>query len=395
MMPKLVLITHVENRAVVEGFIPAANKLGYEIWLLTDHKLAHKQYFSEQETCPEHIVECDVFNPLAVIEQLHNLDISPDIVFSNSDHLQAATALVADYFSCPAKDWRLCYQAKNKAAMRTKLLLAELPNTWSLSWAMCDELPDNIPFPIVVKPRSGVASMDVALCNSAEELDDYAASLGRPDNVFLLESYLEGPLFTLETLGDGKQLCAIGGFDVSLSPLPYFVETQACWNGPVSLQQRELALAQVAAFGVNFGVCHSEFILTKNGPVLVEINYRSIGDGREFLLNELLSFDWFEAILLLHSGKRLPILDTQTSAALIRYFPASEEGRINACPAPFSIENQGHQIRFLTLKSLGDNIQINHSNKDYLGELTLIGSDAAKLDTKADIISQELLWELS
>lgn len=40
MMPKLVLITHVENRAVVEGFVPAANRLGYEIWLLTDHKLA-------------------------------------------------------------------------------------------------------------------------------------------------------------------------------------------------------------------------------------------------------------------------------------------------------------------------------------------------------------------
>ncbi|NRD75568.1 ATP-grasp domain-containing protein [Shewanella sp. VB17] len=395
MKPKLVLITHVENRAVVEGFIPAAKKLGYEVWLLTDHGLAHKQYFSGREMCPDHIIECDVFNPLAVIERLHTLDVFPYVVFSNSDHLQASTAMVAEYFSCPGKDWELCYQAKNKAAMRTKLLELNLPSVWSFSWCIGESLPENIPFPLVVKPREGVASMDVVLCRNLAELSAYAAKFGVSDSVILLESYLEGPLFTVETLGDGQHLCAIGGFDVSLSELPYFIETQASWNGPICTQYLEQSLAQIDDFGINFGVCHSEFILTKNGPVLVEINYRSIGDGREFLLNELLSFDWFEMILLLHSGESLPSLDTQTPHAIIRYFPAKQEGDIISCSGSFSLELLSHQVRYLSIKSIGDRIKISHSNKDYLGELILWGEDLASLEAAADTISQDLQWEFN
>jgi predicted ATP-grasp superfamily ATP-dependent carboligase len=358
MKPKLVLITHIENRAVVEVFVPAAHRLGYEVWLLTDHGLAHKQYFVGRECCPEHIIECDVFNPITIINCLYNLAILPDLVFSNSDHLQASTAIVADYFDCVAKDWRLCYQVKNKAAMRAKLLALRLPSTWAFSWSVGDVLPNNMPFPLVAKPREGVASMDVTSCHNVDDLDIYAAKCRHADNVILLESYLEGPLFSLETLGDGQRLQAIGGFDVSLSAPPYFIETQASWNGAISTQYREQALAQVAAFGINFGACHSEFILTDSGPVLVEINYRSIGDDREFLLNDLLDFNWFETILLVYAGQCLPELDIHTSDALIRYFPASEEGGISICPAPLSVSHLDHQVRYRPIKLIGDEIQL-------------------------------------
>ena len=395
MKPKLVLITHVENRAVVEGFVPAALNLGYEVWLLTDHGLDHKQYFVGRELCPQHIIECDVFNPLAVIDCLYTLTISPDVVFSNSDHLQASTAMVADYFACPAKDWHLCYQAKNKAAMRAKLFELGLPSTWAFSWSIGETLPNNMPFPLVAKPREGVASMDVTLCHNLEDLEVYAANFRRSDGVILLESYLEGPLFTLETLGDGHRLHAIGGFDVSLSTPPYFIETQACWNGAICMPYREQALAQIATFGINFGVCHSEFILTDTGPVLVEINYRSIGDGREFLLNDLLSFNWFETILLVHAGHDLPELDIQTRDALIRYFPASQEGNISVCPAPLSVNHLNYQARYLPIKSIGDSIRLSYSNKDYLGVLTLWGEGLVSLEATADAVSQNLKWEIN
>lgn len=395
MQPKLVLITHVENRAVVEGFVPAALNLGYEIWLLTDHGLAHKQYFVGQTQSPDHIIECDVFNPLAIIDCLHTLGVSPDIVFSNSDHLQTSTAMVADYFACAAKNWHVCYQAKNKAAMRAKLLALGLPSTWAFSWSVGHDLPSNMPFPLVAKPREGVASMGVALCQNTEELMAYAGNIGCSESVILLESYLQGPLFTLETLGDGQTLHAIGGFDVSLSPPPYFIETQACWNGAICTQYRQQALAQISAFGINFGVCHSEFILTDSGPVLVEMNYRSIGDGREFLLNEVLNFNWFETILLVHAGKELAELDTDTSDALIRYFPANEEGSLSACPLPLAVDHLTHHAHYLPIKSIGDEIRLSHSNKDYLGVLTVWGRDFLSLQATADVLSQDLTWEFN
>src|SRR3546814_6901125 len=57
----------------------------------------------------------------------------------------------------------------------------------------------------------------------------------------------------------------------------------------------------------------SEFILTAQGPVLVEINYRSIGDGREFLLDRLLPQGWFDRIVALHLGDNL--IDAQPAQA--------------------------------------------------------------------------------
>lgn len=40
----------------------------------------------------------------------------------------------------------------------------------------------------------------------------------------------------------------------------------------------------IRCFGVGFGACHTEFVMTNKGPRLIEINYRNIGDYREFLM---------------------------------------------------------------------------------------------------------------
>lgn len=35
-----VIVSHVVNAAVTEGFIPAAQKMGFQVILLTDHAMA-------------------------------------------------------------------------------------------------------------------------------------------------------------------------------------------------------------------------------------------------------------------------------------------------------------------------------------------------------------------
>ncbi|MGH8353274.1 MAG: ATP-grasp domain-containing protein, partial [Pseudomonas sp.] len=313
----IVILSHIVHLAVTEGFLPAARKRGQPVVLVTDQAQEHRRQLAAAHFPADdlEILECDVFNPLAVIELLNAQGLRPAAVFSNSDHLQTATALVAETFGCPGKDWHLCYAAKNKAAMRERLQRLGLPGPWFRVLTPGAELPADAPFPLVAKPREGVASLDVRLCQDAAELAAYCAQFWQqqPGRALLLEAYLEGPLFTLETLGDGQRLQAIGGFDVSLSPAPHFVELAARWNGPLSRANRAAALAQVAAFGINFGVCHSEFILTAAGPVLVEINYRSIGDGREFLLERLLPQGWFARILALYLGE--PLAETRAGDA--------------------------------------------------------------------------------
>ncbi|WP_219060740.1 acetyl-CoA carboxylase biotin carboxylase subunit family protein [Pseudomonas sp. UMAB-08] len=395
----LVILSHVTHAAVTEGFLPAARKRGLSVVLISDHAQEHRRLLATSDFPAQDllILECDVFNPLAVIELINAHGLRPAAVFSNSDHLQTATAVVAETFDCPGKDWRLCYAAKNKAAMRERLQRMGLPGPWFQVLTAGSVLPEEAPFPLVVKPREGVASLDVRLCHSTRELADYCTQFWQqqPGRALLLEAYMEGPLFTLETLGDGQRLQAIGGFDVSLSPPPHFVELAARWNGSLSAKHRAGALAQVAAFGINFGVCHSEFILTAEGPVLVEINYRSIGDGREFLLDRLLPQGWFDRILAVHLGEPLVDALPGLAEALVHYLVADTPGRLQQASSSFRYEQDNHWSDYRALREIGDDIHVSHSNKDYLGVLRLIAPDTASLDARFAATLADLRWVMA
>jgi biotin carboxylase len=394
----LVIVAHIAHPAVIDGFLPAARRLGLPVVIATDRRLDHLARLVATPGAPDvQVIECDVFNPIAVIDALRNEGIRPRAVFSNSDHLQTATALVAAEFGLPCKDWRVCYAAKNKAAMRERLRERGLPSPWFHMLAPGDMPPLDTPYPVIAKPREGVASLDVRLCANAAELRAYLEAFRQQgaDRAVLLEGFLEGPLFTLETLGDGRGVQVIGGFDVVLSPPPHFIEREAHWNGPHGVSCRQQALAQVLAFGVGFGVCHSEFVLTSQGPVLIEINYRSIGDGREFMLESMQPDGWFERILRLHLGEVLADATPSARRAMVRYYVATEEGRLAASPSDREDASDGAHGVFRALRKTGDEIRLTHSNKDYLGTLSLVADSEDDMARALSRIESGLQWHIA
>ncbi|MDF3983332.1 siderophore biosynthesis protein PvsA [Luteibacter sp. PPL201] len=393
----LVILTHVCHPAVTHGFVPAAHRQGLPTVLLTDRRLEHLRHFDAHPAdTPAAIIECDVFNPLSAIDALHGAGIRPAAVFSNSDHLQTATALVAEAFGLPGKDWRTCKAAKNKALMRERQRERGLPTPWFHALSPGATPPRDVPWPIVAKPREGVASMDVSLCADAHALDRYLDAFWQrhPGRAVLLEAFIEGPLFTLETLGDGERLHAIGGFDVTLSAPPHFVELEARWNGPAVTHGMAQALAQVEAFGVGVGICHSEFILTGNGPVLVEINYRSIGDGREFMLDRMHGGRWFETLLQPHLGGPLVLPEPTRWHARVDYVVAANDGRLVSASADRSMAAPGWQAHYRALRHEGEAIRLTHSNKDYLGIVSTVGDDEAALEEGVRAIASTLHWHI-
>ncbi len=398
----LVILTHIRHAAVTEGFLPAAQRLGLPVVLLTDHRLDHLDYFSREPAhAPQQIIECDVFSPLGVIDALHDAGIRPAAVLSNSDHLQTSAALVAQGFGLPGKDWRVCYAAKNKAAMRARLRELDLPAPWFHTLAAGQPIPDDAPYPLIAKPREGVAGLDVQLCASPQELQAHSRAFWErhPNRSLLLEGFLEGPLFSLETLGDGRQLRAVGGFDTRLSEPPHFIEMESLWNGPHARRYRQQALAQVAAFGVQFGVCHSEFALTAQGPVLIEINYRSIGDGCEFMLDRMFGGHWFEWILRLHLGEPLDQAGIEREQAvareaLLRFYVAEQEGQLVRASDPYAERTAQAEASYRRLREEGEMIRLSRSNKDYLGVLSVVAEDRDCLDRTVAAMESRLHWQI-
>lgn len=401
-MRELILLTHVPTDSVNEGFIPAAQRRGLSVVLLTDHAEAHRQNFSRPGLAayPHEIIACDVFNPLAVIDAITCRAEAPTAVFSNSDHLQTSAAIAADYFGLPRKDWHVTYRAKNKAEMRARLKTRGLDTLWHAM--VCDaaglaRVVDGAPLPCVVKPREGVASQQVSLAHDRAELSAQCAAAWsqHPGQPLLLEEYIAGPLYTLETLGDDTRLCVLGGFQVKLSPPPHFVELEARWGTGLTADQEAQVIDLVRHFGVGFGACHTEFVMTDAGPRLIEINYRSIGDYREFLLQDTLGLPLFEIILDLYVGEPLPEIDVAPGAALIRYFTAQSAGRVTSAPDAFDRRSEDVQITFKPLRAVGETVNLTHSNKDYLGVLRGTGADVQQLGREMDRLSSALAWTIA
>jgi biotin carboxylase len=350
---------------------------------------------------PAEIIPCDVFNPLAVIEAITQSAHIPGAVFSNSDHLQTATAIAASYFGLPGKDWRCAYAAKNKEEMRRRQAVRGIDTVWHaiVTQPSALEALVGIPMPCIIKPREGVASQMVSLAQNGVQMLEQCAAVwaSHPGLPLLIEEYLEGPLYTLETLGDGQEILPLGGFRVTLSPLPHFVELEAVWGTGLPPTIEADVLDAIRRFGIGFGACHTEFVLTARGPRLIEINYRCIGDYREFLLCDTLQLPLFELVLQLHLGQPLPAVELAKRAASIRYFTATKTGTLREAPAASDCGGNSDSIRltYQPLRSVGETIQVSNSNKDYIGVLRGCGENASELAEAVDRISKELVWEIA
>ncbi|MBT2524421.1 ATP-grasp domain-containing protein [Streptomyces sp. ISL-99] len=383
--------------SVSEGFLPAARRLGIDITLLTDQPEPHRRTAADIE-----ILECDVRDYRAVITRIATHHPA-DAVFTNSDHLQTQAALAAAYFGLPAKDWRATLRAKDKAEMRRHLAAAGADCVWSAELAAGQDPAEltarPVPYPCVVKPREGVASEDVVLAATDDELVQRCKEIQarRPEAALVVEEYLAGELYTLETLGDGRLRHVLGGFHTELSPPPYFIETRLTYvpahPEPVVAQ----VLAQLDALGVGFGACHTEFVVHEGRARIIEVNYRVIGDQCDLVLQELLGIPLFEHILRTHLGEPLPDdLGARSDGRARMDYPCAERaGTLTAAPAAADLTVDGVRLTYRPLREVGERHEIHHTNRDYVGVVRAVGTDQGAVDRAVEGFLAEQRWEFT
>jgi len=385
----LALLATVPTEAVLDGFLPAARRLDLPVLLLTDSPDLWPTVHAE-------IRGCDVHDPKAVLDLLTQRQ-RPDAVFSNSDHLQVSTALVADYLGLPGKDWRAALRGKDKALMRRALADAGLGTVWAQVLSPGDPLPADLPLPAVVKPRTGVASEDVFLASTAAEVaarvvEVSASRSGRP---VLVEHYLDGPLHTLETLGDGQHLRVLGGFRTTLSAPPTFVEERLDWCPDLPAEVERQVLDQITALGVGFGACHTEFVIQDGLARLIEVNYRMIGDSCEFLLADLLGEPLFEQVLRLHLGESLPQYPSSPHRHARVDYPCADRSGV-LVEAPERMDLLGPvQLAYRPLRLIGEHRELTGTNRDYLGVVRAVGPDREAVDRAVEGFLAEQTWRMA
>ncbi|MFC8093340.1 acetyl-CoA carboxylase biotin carboxylase subunit family protein [Streptomyces sp. NPDC057301] len=388
---RLYLLALNSTYSVTEGFLPAAARLGLAVTVLTDQPDSHRRAYPDIE-----ILECDVRDFRAVITRV-STHHKPDAVFTNSDHLQTQAALAAAYFGLPGKDWRATLRCKDKAEMRRRLAAAGVDTVRSAELTE-PVAPGDTPYPCVAKPREGVASEDVVLVHGPKELVTHSKAIleRRPGTVLVVEEYLPGDLFTLETLGDGRVRHVLGGFHTELSPPPYFIEERLTFvpahSGPVVAQ----VLEQLDALGVGFGACHTEFVVHEGRARIIEVNYRAIGDQCDLLLARLLEIPLFEHILRTHLGEPLPadLGARRDGAARLEYPCADREGTLVDAPEATELDVDGVHLTYRPLRAPGERHELYRTNRDYLGVLRATGPDQPTVERVVAGFLAERRWEI-
>lgn len=128
---------------------------------------------------------------------------------------------------------------------------------------------------------------------------------------------------------------------------------------------------------------------------MAEINYRTIGDGREFLLNKLLPFNWFEKIITLYTGEKNNQVDIRSKSTLIQYFPNTVNCFLTKSQKAFEKQQNATTISYHSLKQEGQKLFVSHSNKVYLGMLTVIGDTISSIQKEVDEMTKELNLEIT
>jgi len=149
---------------------------------------------------------------------------------------------------------------------------------------MASALAGHVEFPLVVKPVDNMGSRGVRKVCSASELEEVAFkafSLSRSSTI-ILESFLEGPEYSLDAcMIDGK--CYPLGFaDRIIEYAPFFVETG--YTMPSSMNETErqsltfLLERAARGIGVFSGIVKGDLKITDDGPVLLEMAVRLSGN---------------------------------------------------------------------------------------------------------------------
>lgn len=272
-----------------EAFSRAARRLEIEVVPVIDlpEQLADERAY-------RHAIDFrDIESAASWIERFH-AEQPLTAVLSVDDSATELAAVASDRIGLPANDPRAAQASRDKFVMRTMLREAGVKcpefRLIDISGEAVD-IPTDLRYPVVVKPRRLSGSRGVIRANDETELraairrvrailDAEGEASGA--STLLVESYLPGVEVAVEGVIDAGQLQVLAIFDKP-DPLegPYFEETIYVTPSRLSahVQERiaEETAAAAAALGLRNGPIHAELRIHDDRAWLLEIAGRSIG----------------------------------------------------------------------------------------------------------------------
>ncbi|MEU0741490.1 ATP-grasp domain-containing protein [Streptomyces sp. NPDC006134] len=373
--------------------VRAADALGERLTLLTCDP---SYYAFELERLPAgrlDVVETDTFDVERVADVLKQV---PDLrgLIGSTDTWMTVCADLTARFGLPGLDPAVLRLTRDKAAVRNRLHALGLTRGRAVEAAGSapgtrDLLLGETGLPLILKDTAGTGSQNVWLVRDEAELDAaLAEAAGRALRGRLFaEPYFSGPVYSAETLTWAGRTRLLGVSSRLMSPEPRFREEITAF--PVAFPEPRRASLErwldevLAALGYTDRFAHVEFVLTADGPEVVEVNPRIggalVGEG----LCRALGVNVYEAMVEAALGRRPRLMDAGPpggpAVAFVLGYPA-EPGVFTGVAGLDRLADMPGAPAWYPVKRTGDLIEHLDDSRGYAG-IVYAEAETAELAT--------------
>ncbi|MER5994073.1 ATP-grasp domain-containing protein [Streptomyces viridosporus] len=316
-------------------FVRKATEVGFEVWAIWDPSLRDREYLDEVAEHARELLLTDFSDERALRALIAGTVRAHDIgtvLHLGAEESMPPVVAEAEALGVSPNPASAVTALNDKAALRALLAAHGLSPVRSEVAASAEDVAaaaGRLPLPVVVKPTHASGSRGVALLRDADDLQEWTvrvteAALPGP---YLVEEYLQGPEFSVETLSADGEHHVIGITAKRTTGTPFFVETSHIHPAPLGPGERAAIHAVVIGLldlaGYRFGPAHTEVILTAHGPRIVESQTRLGGDRIPLLIETSSDYDVETAVFRALAGTPIePPAPRHTAGAGFFFLPA-------------------------------------------------------------------------
>jgi len=261
----------------------AAMELGYETIGIDKNKDAISVKYAD------FFEQCDIKDEKAALEIARKYKID-GVVVPGTDFPYTA-AFIAEKMNLPGIPIDVAKLCSNKFLMRKRLQETGInvprfkhlksSNLFALTAKVFLTLNDELRFPLVIKPIHSMAARGVRKVENIDELVDAIKDARKYDDEFIIEEYVEGMEFSIDSFAINGEVRVFAFADRHFFLSPYFIEYGHTTPSTIKGELREYIVNEfkraVKALGINFGSAKGDVKLTKDGVVIGEIAARMSG----------------------------------------------------------------------------------------------------------------------
>ncbi|MEW2069239.1 ATP-grasp domain-containing protein [Streptomyces sp. NPDC007346] len=299
----------------------AAASTGHRLCLLTGDRSVYRHELATLPAGALDVVDVDTDDPDAVRRALAAVPSLAGLI-NTTDTWSVPAAEAAAEWGLPGPDPEAVRLLRDKRRVRQALRARGLSRSAGVAVVPgpqgADAVLRTVGLPVVLKDSAGTSSCGVWIAHDEEALHLALAEAARQPlkGELFAEAFLAGPLYSAETLSWEGRTRLLGVLSRQTSRTAVVREEVAAF--PVALPERDAVEAWVGraleVAGHRRGFAHVEFILTAEGPELVEINRRIGGALVGEVLCRALGTNVYTAMMDEALGRRPRLLDAPLDA---------------------------------------------------------------------------------